>query len=66
MKKLAALLALSGAPALAHPGHVAAAVEGDSHWLTQADHLAVVVGVFVLAGLLAWPRGRAALARLLG
>lgn len=70
MKKLSALLALSASPALAHPGHVAAVVEGETHWLTQPDHLAIVIGVFALAGILAWPKGRAmgraALARLFG
>ena len=59
MKKLSALLVLLASPALAHPGHVAAVVDGQSHWVTQPDHLALVIGTFALAGILAWPKGRA-------
>lgn len=66
MKKLAAFLTLLAAPALAHPGHVAAVAQGETHWLTQGDHLAVVIGTITLAGILAWPKGRAALSRLFG
>lgn len=66
MKKLSAILTVLGAPAFAHPGHVAATVEGRTHWLTQPDHIAVVAAVFVLAALLAWPKSRAFLSRLVG
>ena len=36
--------------AMAHSGHEAAVVQGEAHWLTQGDHLAVVVLALLAAG----------------
>ena len=48
MKKAITAYVLSASAALAHGGHEAALVQGEAHWLTAPDHLAVLV----LAGLL--------------
>ncbi|SMX27926.1 hypothetical protein TRP8649_02038 [Pelagimonas phthalicica] len=42
MKHAIIALLLSANAAAAHQGHEAAIVEGDSHWLTQGDHLVIV------------------------
>ncbi len=55
--------ALFATPAFAHPGHLAADASGAFHWLTQADHLAVIVCGVTLALLAGLPRGRALLRR---
>jgi len=47
-QSLIAYLASTGA-ALAHPGHIEAVTEGEWHWLTEADHLAVVIPAVVAA-----------------
>ena len=42
MKKLLIAYFATATAALAHPGHDAAVVEGQAHWLTQPDHIVVV------------------------
>jgi urease accessory protein len=57
---LAALAALT-APAVAHPGH-ASVVSFDSaflHWLTSADHGLALIGVGIVAGVVAGRVSRA-------
>jgi hypothetical protein len=52
MKRLsiASLLALTAAPALAHPGHDA---HPATHWIADPAHLAVTLGLAALAVLVA-------------
>lgn len=45
---VAAILSLVAGAAVAHPGHGAAS---EAHWLTEGDHLLVVVLVGALVGL---------------
>lgn len=51
MKKTVLAYALMAQAAAAHSGHEAAIVAGEAHWLTEADHLVVVVFAIALAGL---------------
>ncbi|MEM8836491.1 MAG: hypothetical protein AAGE89_00235 [Pseudomonadota bacterium] len=60
-KTLFTALVLSSGTASAHPGHEAAHHEGVMHWVTQADHLALLVvvflaGAFAVGGLVSWMR----------
>lgn len=66
MKKLSLLSFLAAAPAFAHEGHVAAEAEGNWHWLTEADHLVVLVLAVALVAVMVMPKGRALLRRLAG
>lgn len=43
---------LSASAAAAHSGHEEAVVQGDVHWLSQADHLTVAVLSAATVGLL--------------
>ncbi len=43
--------ALSASPAFSHPGHEAAIRDGDAHWLTQTDHLVIVLLAAALVAL---------------
>ena len=45
MKKAIFAYILTAGAALAHPGHDAASVDGSAHWLTQTDHIAVLVAL---------------------
>lgn len=63
MKSLlnSALLLTAAAPAFAHDGHEAAREIGILHWVTEADHLAVIavsLTVAVLYGVLRAARRR--------
>jgi len=49
-KTLTAYFASTGA-ALAHSGHVEAVVQGEAHWLTEVNHLAVVIPAVVAIAL---------------
>ena len=53
MTRIATLLVLLPGAALAHPGHPDAAA-GAVHWLTHADHLAVIALAAAAGGLGAW------------
>lgn len=62
MKRIAAVLAVLPSVALAHPGdHSSAGVFANlRHVLTEADHLALLVGVVAVVAVLIWRRkGRA-------
>ena len=53
MLKTSIAFFLAGASvARAHPGHDAALQQGNIHWWTQIDHLAVMAVVVVVVGIL--------------
>lgn len=67
MKKTVLAYLATASTALAHSGHEAALLQGADHWLTQSDHLAVVLtaGGLSVLGLAALVRGRFARRRAL-
>ncbi|SMX30683.1 hypothetical protein [Actibacterium lipolyticum] len=65
MKKTLIVYAMTAGAAVAHPGHDAAALQGQAHWLGQADHIAVVALVAALGAVIVYRRPRAMLRRIL-
>ena len=65
MKKTLIAYAMTTGAVAAHPGHDTPALEGQAHWLSQADHVAVIALIAVLAGVLTYRRPRVALRRIL-
>lgn len=66
MKHAITAYVLSATAALAHGGHEAATLQGEVHWLTQVDHLVVLVlgGLAALAvAPVVWTRLRTRRAR---
>lgn len=60
MKKAIIAFVATATAAQAHTGHEAAVTQGEAHWLTQGDHLAVLA----LAGLVVGFALRPLLARM--